>query len=104
MAVVDVPCSNRVVSAPPARQISKKEGENLAEWISVKDRLPDFGMRVLVSAGSFVGESYYTSAHTWYRFTGIPLRICISEQVTHWMPLPDPLIENERQGIAKELH
>ena len=62
----------------------------MSEWISVKARLPEAGERVLVSSGMFVGEAYRTSANTWYRHTGFPLRDILHRDVTHWMPLPEP--------------
>lgn len=61
----------------------------MSKWISVKDRLPGPGKRVLFSTELFVGEGYRTSANTWYRYTGLPLRNCINGDVTHWMPLPE---------------
>lgn len=59
------------------------------EWISVEIP-PKVGERVILMAGVFVGEGYYTSAHTWYRITGIPMRDITDQPVTHWMPLPEP--------------
>ena len=58
------------------------------EWVSVEDTVPDPGERVLATDGIFVGESYRTSANTWYRHTGFPWRDCLQSIVTLWMPLP----------------
>lgn len=55
------------------------------EWISVKDRLPLCGERVLISDGSSVFEAYLSISHKWVR-SGIGWY----EVVTHWMPLPEP--------------
>ena len=61
------------------------------EWISVEERLPESGERVILQAGAFVGEGYLTTARTWWRITGVPMRNCLAEQpITHWMPLPEP--------------
>ena len=58
-------------------------------WISVDDRHPKPGTRVLATDGVFVGEAYRTSADTWRRYDGIAMRDCIGSVVTHWMPLPE---------------
>ena len=63
--------------------------EKVPRWISVDDRHPKPGTRVLATDGVFVGEAYRTSADTWRRYDGIAMRDCIGSVVTHWMPLPD---------------
>lgn len=68
----------------------------MSEWISVKDRLPEEDVSVLVfgSSGLFIGsydygnkymESYWSSE----KYKHIE---CTEdyEPVTHWMPLPQP--------------
>ena len=62
--------------------------EKVPRWISVDDRRPKPGTRVLATDGVFVGEAYRTSADTWRRYDGIAMRDCIASVVTHWMPLP----------------
>lgn len=62
--------------------------EKVPQWISVDDRHPQPGTRVLATDGVFVGEAYRTSADTWRRYDGIAMRDCIGSVVTHWMPLP----------------
>ena len=54
------------------------------EWVSVDERLPEPGERVLAADGSFVGEVYMASNGTWFRHDGFLLKI------DHWMPLPEP--------------
>ncbi len=62
-----------------------KEGNDMSEWISVKDNMPVYGSsRVLVCVGnSVVGQPkidtdrYFNGS--WVRYDGM---------VTHWMPLP----------------
>lgn len=60
----------------------------MAEWIDVNERLPERGVRVLVYLKEKVGR--YTRIDTdrviaknvgWVRW---------GEDVTHWMPLPEP--------------
>lgn len=63
--------------------------EKVPRWISVDDRHPKPGTRVLATDGVFVGEAYRTSADTWRRYDGIAMRDCIGSVVTHWMPLPE---------------
>lgn len=63
--------------------------EKAPQWISVDDRPPKPGTRVLATDGVFVGEAYRTSADTWRRYDGIAMRDCIGSVVTHWMPLPE---------------
>lgn len=62
--------------------------ENVPQWISVEERRPEPGKRVLATEGVFVGEAYRTSADTWRRYDGIAMRDCLGSIVTHWMPLP----------------
>lgn len=63
--------------------------EKVPQWISVEERRPEPGKRVLATDGIFVGEAYRTSADTWRRYDGIAMRDCIGSIVTHWMPLPE---------------
>jgi hypothetical protein len=62
--------------------------EKVPKWISVEERRPEPGKRVLATDGVFVGEAYRTSADTWRRYDGIAMRDCLGSIVTHWMPLP----------------
>ena len=70
--------------------------EKVPRWISVDDRHPKTGTRVLATDGVFVGEAYRTSADTWRRYDGIAMRDCIGSVVTHWMPLPEAPAEGEK--------
>lgn len=63
--------------------------EKVPQWISVEDRHPKTGTRVLATDGVFVGEAYRTSADTWRRYDGIAMRDCLGSIVAHWMPLPE---------------
>ena len=64
------------------------------EWISVEERLPKEGVRVLVYLKEKVGRYTQTDTdrvvNTWVRW---------GDDVTHWMPLPEPpRTPNERGG------
>lgn len=58
-------------------------------WISVKDRLPEPGVRVLATHGKYIDIASMSSSGTW----GDPFdraAFYSGRQVTHWMPLPKP--------------
>lgn len=59
----------------------------LNDWISVEDRLPEKGMRVLVYDNMGFGlVSGYHSTAGWY----IEGNLDLDSNVTHWQPLPKP--------------
>lgn len=60
----------------------------MAEWISVKNALPEPGERVLATNGIVVGEGYVGSK--WLRYYGVDWQVAFEEPVTHWIPLPEP--------------
>lgn len=55
-------------------------------WISVQDRLPRCGDRVIMTDGVFVCEAFLSISGKWVR-NGIGW---IESEITHWMPLPNP--------------
>lgn len=57
----------------------------MSEWISVNDKLPAYGERVLVTEGNAVFEAFLSISHKWVRDG-----LCWLEGVTHWMPMPAP--------------
>ena len=60
------------------------------KWIPVKERLPEFGNRVIATDGVVVGEMYISNMKNWYRYTGVSWRLFADTRITHWMPLPEP--------------
>lgn len=70
--------------------------EKVPQWISVEERRPEPGKRVLATDGVFVGEAYRTSADTWRRYDGTAMRDCLGSIVTHWMPLPGAPEEGDK--------
>jgi len=64
----------------------------MAEWISVKDRLPEPGEVVLATAGGFVGEAYRDDNGYWRRGYGAEWLAIFGKDmaVTHWCSLPEP--------------
>lgn len=66
--------------------LQKQESNPLNEWISVKDRLPRCGDRVIMTDGVFVCEAFLSISGKWKR-NGIDW---IESEITHWMPMPEP--------------
>ena len=65
------------------------------KWISIKDRLPEDGWRLLLY-GDF-GDEYgnerigvYLAGGYWSMCSGIYYKIPNGAKPTHWMFLPDP--------------
>ena len=59
-------------------------------WISVEERLPDKGVFVVVYYGHFIGnlmDVYMWDGECWRSSTGY---LEDAENITHWMPLPEP--------------
>lgn len=88
-------CDADRLSTDAADLIERLTAENAAlrekvpQWISVEERRPEPGKRVLATDGVFVGEAYRTSADTWRRYDGIAMRDCLGSIITNWMPLPE---------------
>ena len=57
----------------------------MSNWISVEERMPHYGERVLITEGHAVFEASLSISHKWVR-----CGIGWAEGVTHWMPLPEP--------------
>lgn len=85
--------NGEIVEIPPVnfhrKPIKKMPAGKVPQWISVEERRPEPGKRVLATDGVFVGEAYRTSADTWRRYDGIAMRDCLGSVVTHWMQLPE---------------
>lgn len=71
-------------------------------WISVKDRLPELEVAVLVYDGSNVDIAWPTGFRERYEQDLVPMwnynfcQCCYyPEEPTHWMPLPKGPNENE---------
>jgi len=59
------------------------------EWISVKDRLPEIGVEVLIYEPGCLIQINFRDDDDYWDCDGVVSRI------THWMPLPKPPKENE---------
>lgn len=58
------------------------------EWISVKDKLPDDYVRVIMTDGIFVGEGFMVNRE-WARYDNFLWTYIAYTFITHWMPMPD---------------
>lgn len=78
--------------------------EKVPQWISVEDRLPSPGARVLITDGVFVGEGFLAGkaffgrgeGTSWKRYSNIPWDKSMKTEITHWMPLPGAPTEGEK--------
>ena len=78
--------------------------EKVPQWISVEDRLPSPGARVLITDGVFVGEGFlagkaflgHGEGTSWKRYSNIPWDKSMKTEITHWMPLPGAPEEGEK--------
>lgn len=80
-------CNNRNICK--LRHVSDEIGCNsFSGWISVKDRLPEEYVAVLIWDGDNVCKAEYVTDYGW---GGIPTNMGLDRSsVTHWMPLPEP--------------
>jgi len=68
-------------------------------WISVDDRLPEYGNPVLIVVLDITSMGYREKitggGHMWFYIDGDP--ISYSEEPTHWQPLPPPPVRASPQ-------
>ena len=67
-----------------------QNGVTVQEWISVKDRLPELGERVICTDGDAVFEQYrveHSCVYGMWDRCGLKSPM---QEVTHWMPMPKP--------------
>ena len=63
------------------------------QWISVTERLPEQGERVLATDGGFVGELYVNSRGQWRRYNVNDHSLLMALDILWWMPMPKPPME-----------
>ena len=80
-----------MIKINPIKSMETKVGIYGSHWISVKERLPDDGVDVLITDGknrdvSFCQPTYYDDSKEWF------IRIYFGHfgKITHWQPLPEP--------------
>ena len=69
------------------------------KWISVKDRLPELGDRVLCAYLSFTGIRFEYSIECYYKYDGevgfFSDHMNTDTPVTYWMPIEPPEVDND---------
>ena len=60
------------------------------EWVSVEERLPEPGERVLATGCGFVGEFYINKRGQWQRYNVNCSELLMALDILYWMPLPEP--------------
>ena len=79
--------------------VSELEGEPALtpqnEWVSVYDRLPEPGERVLATDCGFVGEFYINKRGKWQRYNVNCSELLMALDILYWMPLPAPPTKEE---------
>ena len=60
------------------------------EWVSVYDRLPEPGERVLATDCGFVGEFYINKRGKWQRYNVNCSELLMALDILYWTPLPAP--------------
>ena len=60
------------------------------QWVSVYDKLPTAGERVLATDGAFVGEMYINSRGQWQRYNVNDSALMMALDILWWQPMPKP--------------
>lgn len=81
--------------------VARKLIDAYPEWISVEERLPEVDQPVMICAfGQSVGEGVYRGHdgfhHVWKMYASSGTYW--DDEVTHYMPLPDPPKEDDDNG------
>ena len=65
------------------------------EWVSVYEKLPEPGERVLATDCGFVGEFYINERGQWQRYNVNCHALLMALDILYWMPLPKSPKEDE---------
>ena len=65
------------------------------EWVSVDEKLPEPGERVLATDCGFVGEFYINERGQWQRYNVNCHALLMALDILYWMPLPKSPMEDE---------
>ena len=68
------------------------------EWVSVEERLPEPGERVLATDCGFVGEFYINERGKWQRYNVNCSELLMALDILYWMPLPAPPDRRQPEG------
>ena len=58
------------------------------EWVSVEERIPNFGKLVIATDGTTYGVAWLCSDCTWMVTMGYKSQSWFGRKITHWMPIP----------------
>ena len=85
-------CSYRIafLAGYQAAKDEMNSSNNSNGWISVKDRLPEDGVKVLVVSDGETGASEWQYKRIWGWWHEGGFGWTIGDTVTHWAPLPKP--------------
>lgn len=61
----------------------------MIDWISVNDRLPEPGERVLATDGGFVGEFYTNDRGQWKRYNVNDHTLLMALDILWWARMPE---------------
>ena len=67
------------------------------EWVSVEERLPEPGERVLATDFGFVGEFYINKRGKWQRYNVNCSELLMALDILYWMPLPAPPAKEDQK-------
>ena len=73
------------------------------EWVSVYDRLPEPGERVLATDCGFVGEFYINKRGKWQRYNVNCSELLMALDILYWMPLTAVRRRERRTHEVQEL-
>ena len=73
------------------------------EWVSVYDRLPEPGERVLATDCGFVGEFYINKRGKWQRYNVNCSELLMALDILYWMPLPAPPDRRPPEGRKENI-
>ena len=73
------------------------------KWVSVYDRLPEPGERVLATDCGFVGEFYINKRGKWQRYNVNCSELLMALDILYWMPLPAPPDRRPPEGRKENI-
>ena len=69
----------------------------MAKWININDKMPEDGKKVLFSDGISIMVGWYNADKEYWELTDADM-IAYAQDVTHWMTLPEPPEEEDKNG------
>ena len=82
--------ADHLISNGVRLETKRATSEEIKRWIPVTERLPDVGDRCLCNVKSFAFPGSYYISILMYDKCGFVEGCIYTDDVTHWMPLPEP--------------